>query len=448
MRKFTLILLLTVTFGNLSAQQIPSKNYSFSLNQAIEYALQNNYSSINATRDIAISRQKKWETTAAGLPQINAGIDYQNNFQIQRSLIPAEIFGGPAGTFQEVAFGTKHNMNARSSLSQLIFDGSYIVALQASKAYLEFFENAKKKSDSEIRAMITNAYGNVLLAEESIKVLERNQTILEKNYNDVKQIYKNGLGEEESVEQIAITVASVKSNLNNVVRLREISLRMLKVNLGILMEDDLKLTDNLDVLSQNNLVLAVSNSEFDVTSNIDYQIATSLVTQKRLLLKLEKSKSLPSLAANVNFGYNAFSETFTFANQSQRWLNYSNLGMSLNIPIFSSFGRNAKTQQAKIAFEQSKTQQTEAEQMIKLQYQKVKSDFEFSIEEYATAKSNLNLAERIERKQQIKFKEGLSTSFEFTEAQRQLYTTQQSYLQSMVNVINNRASLEKITNKN
>ena len=296
--------------------------------------------------------------------------------------------------------------------------------------------------------MITNAYGNVLLAEESIKVLERNQTILEKNYNDVKQIYKNGLGEEESVEQIAITVASVKSNLNNVVRLREISLRMLKVNLGILMEDDLKLTDNLDVLSQNNLVLALSDSEFDVTSNIDYQIATSLVTQKRLLLKLEKSKSLPSLAANVNFGYNAFSETFTFANQSQRWLNYSNLGMSLNIPIFSSFGRNAKTQQAKIAFEQSKTQQTEAEQMIKLQYQKVKSDFEFSIEEYATAKSNLNLAERIERKQQIKFKEGLSTSFEFTEAQRQLYTTQQSYLQSMVNVINNRASLEKITNKN
>lgn len=448
MRKITLILLLTLTFGDLIAQETISKSHEFSLNQAIEHALKNNYSAINATRDIEISKQKKWETTAAGLPQINAGLDYQNNFQIQRSLIPAEIFGGTPGTFEEVAFGTKHNMNARSSLSQLIFDGSYIVALQASKAYLEFFENAKKKSNSEIRAMITNAYGNVLLAEESIKVLERNQTILEKNYNDINQIFKNGLGEEESVEQIAITLASVKSNLNNVNRLRELSLKMLKVNLGILMEDNLVLTDNLDVLSQNNLLLALSNSEFDVTSTIDYQIASSFVTQKRLLFKLEKSKSLPSLAASVNFGYNAFSETFTFANQSQRWLNYSNLGMSLNIPIFSSFGRNAKVQQAKLAFEQSKTQQTEAEQMIKLQYQKAKSDFEFSIEEYATAKSNLNLAERIEKKQQIKFKEGLSTSFEFTEAQRQLYTTQQSFLQSMVDVINKRAALEKITINN
>lgn len=448
MKKITLILFLTITFGNLIAQQTPLKNYEFSLNQAIEHALKNNYSSINAARDIEISKQKKWETTAAGLPQINAGLDYQNNFKLLTSLIPAEIFGGTPGTFQEVAFGTKQNMVARSSLSQLLFDGSYIVALQASKAYLEFFENAKKKSNSEIRAMITNGYGNVLLAEESIKVLERNQTILEKNYNDVNQIYKNGLGEEESVEQIAITLASVKSNLNNVKRLRELSVKMLKINLGMVMEDNLTLTDNLDVLSQNNLIMALSNSEFDVTNTIDYQIASSLVTQKRLLLKLEKSKSLPSLAASVNFGYNAFSETFTFANQSQKWFNYSNLGMSLNIPIFSSFGRSAKTQQAKLAFEQSKTQQSEAEQLIKLQYQKAKSDFEFSIEEYTTAKSNLNLAERIERKQQIKFKEGLSTSFEFTEAQRQLYATQQSFLQSMVDVINKRAALEKITNNN
>jgi outer membrane protein len=60
----------------------------------------------------------------------------------------------------------------------------------------------------------------------------------------------------------------------------------------------------------------------------------------------------------------------------------------------------------------------------------------------------LNLSERIEGKQQVKFKEGLSTSFEFTEAQRQLYTAQQDYLQAMVDIINKRAALEKIINKN
>ena len=118
--------------------------------------------------------------------------------------------------------------------------------------------------------------------------------------------------------------------------------------------------------------------------------------------------------------------------------------MSLNVPIFSSFGHGAKVQQTKIAFEQSQTQQKEAEQMLKLGYEKAKSDFDFSIEQYATSKNNLSLAERIEKKQQIKFKEGLSTSFEFSEAQRQLYSAQQTYLQSMVDIINKKAALEKL----
>jgi outer membrane protein TolC len=121
--------------------------------------------------------------------------------------------------------------------------------------------------------------------------------------------------------------------------------------------------------------------------------------------------------------------------------------VNLNIPIFSSLARSSRTQQAKIALDQAKTQLSEAEQKIKLQYAAAKSDYEFSIEEYVTAKSNLNLAERIEKKQQIKFTEGLSSSFDYNDAQRQLYTNQQNYLKSMVDVINKKAALEKIINK-
>jgi outer membrane protein len=442
-----LLFILTCVFSLSANAQNPAKqNFSFSLQQAIDYAIKNNYKSINASRDIESSKQKKWETTAMGLPQINGGVDFLHNFNFQKQGVSGNAFN-PLGSPDEIstiAFGTKNTMVAKASLSQLIFDGSYIVALQASKAYLQFFETAKKKTDNDIREMVINSYGNVLLSEESIKILESNKVILDKNYNDVNQIYKNGLGEQEAVEQIAITQATVISSLNNVKRLREVSLKMLKLNLGIDINDDLKLSDNLDNLSKSNLDLVANTSSFDINQNIDYQIASSIVTQKRLLMKLEKSKALPSLGMAVNFGYNSFSNGFTFFNSNQKWNNYSNLGMSLTIPIFSSFGHGAKVQQAKIAFDQSQTQQKEAEQSIKLLYEKSKSDFDFSIEQYATAKSNLNLAERIEKKQQIKFKEGLSTSFEFSEAQRQLYATQQTYLQSMVDIINKKAALEKL----
>ena len=296
--------------------------------------------------------------------------------------------------------------------------------------------------------MVINSYGNVLLAEESISILEKNKTILDKTLFDTQETFKNGLIEEENVEQLQITLSSVNSNLNNVKRLKEIALKMLKINLGIDINADLKLTDKLDTLTQSNLDLSLTQNDFEINNNADYKMILNFEEQRKLELKLQKSKYLPSLSSFVNYGTTANNDNFNFFSNNQKWFDSSLLGISLNVPIFSGFARSARTQQAKIALDQAKTQRTETEQKIKLQYENAKSEYEFSIEQYNTSKSNLSLAERIEKKQQIKFKEGLSSSFDFTEAQRQLYSTQQNYLQSMVDVINKKATLEKIINKN
>ena len=440
MKKLSLFLLLACL--GIQAQET-KKSYSFSLQQAIEHALQYNYAAKNSGLDIEAAKKKKWETTATGLPQINAGLDYTNNFELQKSLIPAEFFGGQPGEFAEVAFGTKHTMIDRSTLSQLIFDGSYIVALQASKTYLQYFESSKKKTDLEVREMIINSYGNVLLAEENISILEKNKATLEKTLFDTEQTFKNGLIEEENVEQLKITLSSINSSLNYTKRFKDISYNMLKINLGIELEEELSLTDKLENLTTSNLDMALTGSSFEVKNSIDYALSTNFVEQRALEMKLEKSKFLPSLSANLNFGYNAFGNQFEFFTSNQKWFNYSNLGVGLNVPIFSSFGKTAKVQQAKIALEQAQTQLTETEQRLKLQYQNAKSDYEYSVEQYFSSKENLSLAERIEKKQQVKFTEGLSTSFDFTDAQRQLYSAQQSYLQSMVDIISKKAALEK-----
>lgn len=445
MKKLFLIPLLTLALGAKS--QEAQKNYNYSLDQAIAHALTNNYSAINANRDIEASKEKKWETTAMGLPQINAGLDYTNNFVLQKSVVPAEFFGGNPGEYAAVAFGTKHNMIAHANLSQLIFDGSYIVALQASKTYLKFYTNAKQKTDIEIKEAVINSYGNVLLAEESIAILEKNKATLGKTLSDTKAIYKNGLIEEESVEQLEITLTSINSTLNYNKRLADVAYKMLKMTLGLDINDDLKLSDKLDNLTVSNLDLAFAKNEFAVSDNVNYQMALNYQEQRELELKLQKSKALPSLSANLNYGATAFNNKFQFFTQNQNWFNYSNVGISLNVPIFSSLARSSRTQQAKIALDQANTQLTETEQKLKLQYSVAKTEYEFSIEEYATAKTNLNLAERIEKKQQIKFTEGLSSSFDYNDAQRQLYTAQQKYLQSMVDVINKKAALEKIINK-
>lgn len=445
--KQKLTLLCFMIASTLFAQEA-KKSYSFSLEQAIEHAVKNNYSMINANRDVEAAKKKKWETTTMGLPQLNGSVNYQNTFEFTKQGAAANAFN-PAANPNDIvllAFGTKHVAIGNLTLSQLIFDGSYLVGLQSAKTYLQISENAKIKTAQEIREIVINSYGNVLLADESIKILENNKKILEKTFADTKEIFKNGLIEEENVEQLQITLASLTSSLENVKRQKRIALDMLKLLIGIEIEEELIITDQLSVLTQNNIDLVLLKKEFDAKNTIDYQIGKNLEKSKELMLKLEKSKALPSLAAQLNFGYNSFANQFDFLNATQKWNNFSNVGVGLNVPIFSSLGRSSRTQQAKIALEQAKTNVTETEQKLKLQFEKAKSDYEFSIEQLATSKSNLNLAERIENKNQIKFKEGLSSSFDLTDAQRQLYSAQQNYLQAMLDVINKKATLEKLLN--
>lgn len=437
-KRYLILLLFSIV---LSAQNQP-QSYAFTLQEAIQHAIENNYSAINANRDVQAAQKKKWETTTIGLPQISGNVNYLNNLKIQQNQITVN------GQSTTIAFGNYNSMDASLKLTQLIFDGSYLVGLQSAKTYLKISENARVKTQRELREIVTNTYGNVLLADESIAIFERNKAALEKTLGDTQEIYKNGFIEEENVEQLQITLASVKSALENVKRQKRIALDMLKLVLGIQLEDSLTLKDKLENLTQSNMDLAILKEEFQVKNNIDYQIGQNTLTSSELLLKLERSKALPSLGAQVNFGSNTFGTRFTMFENEQKWFNYSNVGVGLTVPLFSSLGRSARTQQAKIALEQSKTRLSETEQKLKLDFEKAKSDYEFSLEQLGTSKSNLSLAERIEQKNQIKFKEGLTSSFDLTDAQRQLYSAQQTYLQAMVDVITKRAALEKLLSKN
>ncbi len=447
-QKLTIICLIIASV--ITAQESEKKSFSFTLQQAIDHAIENNYTAINAKRDIDAAKQKKWETTASGLPQITSNVQYLNNLDFQVQGVSGNAFnpGGDPNAITTIAFGTKHSMNASATLSQLIFDGSYIVGLQSAKVYLQISENAKEKTDLEIREMVTNAYGNVLLARESVLIFEKNKATLEKTLFETNETFKNGLTEEENVEQLQITLTQLTSSLSNAKKREEIALNLLKISMGIDINNEVILTEKLDDLATSNVDLAALNEQFDANNSIDFKIQKNNEESKRLLLKLERFRALPTIGAQLNYGANTFANRFDFLTTDQKWYNYSNFGVNISLPIFSSFRDRARTQQAKIAFEQAKTQVTETEQRLKLQYQQAKTDYEFSIEQYGASKSNLKLAERIEAKQQVKFKEGLSTSFEFTEAQRQLYTAQQNYLQAMIDVMNKKATLDKLTNKN
>lgn len=439
MRKIILLFFaLTFCFG-INAQE---KSMSLTLEEAISFGLENSYNTKAARNDIKSANDKVWETTAIGLPQINGALDYQQYLKLPITLID---FDGD-GVNEEFVFVQKQSLNASVTLTQLLFDGSYLVGLQASKTYLKISKQAEEKTELVTREAVINAYGNVLITESSIAILESNITILQKNYNDAKKIYENGLNEEEDVEQLEITLGNLKNQLSSVIRMKEIAYQMLNLALGNPINTTLTLTDNLDSLVKRNIELSLISEDFNVDNHIDFKISENDRETKRLMMKLEKSKALPTLSAFVNYGSQGYSDTFSFFKSEQNWFDSSLLGVSLNVPIFSSLSRTSKTAQAKIALETADLRLEETKQRLSLLAEKAKSDYQLSIENYTTAQKNLGLSERIEKKQRIKFFEGISSSFDLLQAQNQLYTQQQNYIQSMLDVISKKATLENALN--
>ncbi|MDO7173371.1 TolC family protein [Mariniflexile sp. AS56] len=413
----------------------------FSLQEAIDHALEHNRTIKNAYSNIQIAKQTVRETTAQGLPQVNGAIDYTTN--IKTPFDTANL--DPDSPF--LFLYPKHNMSPSVSLSQLIFDGGYIVGLQANKVFLSISQLAKDQTLNNVETMVVSAYNNALFTQESVIIMKNNIFVLTNNLNETAEIYKNGLVEEEDVEQLQLTLSNLELNLKNMETLHTISMGYLKFLLGIDSDGTIKLTDSLDSLIMENISLELINTTHSVSNNLNYKMADNDVLSKKLEYKLERSKQLPTLTGFINSSYLGYSDHFSnYFKKEQEWLFTTTGGVSLKVPIFSSFQGRARRQKSKIEWDIANTNLKETEEKLKLDFKTAKNEYVLAIDTYGNKQKNLKLAEKIENKNTIKYKEGLVSSFDLRQAQMQLYTSQQEYLQAIIDVINKKSELKNLLN--
>ena len=442
MKKIGLLMIIILLSNNLFGQN------AFTLENAVDYALENNRVSKNATSDLEIANAKKWETIATGLPQINAFIDYNNNLKQPVSLVPAEFFGGNPGEFAELSFGTKQTIDGSVTLSQLLFDGSYMIGLASIKLYMDIAEKAKIKTDQEVKKATISAYGNALISQERVKILNKNLKNVKNNLDEIKKIYQNGFTELENVEQLTISYKSLKNSLDYAIKIEKTTLNLFKLIIGFDIEKEIALLDNLSGLTLKSFDLNKSSENFEIEKNIDYQLSLNNKKSQQTLLRLEQAKALPTLRAFIKGGYDGNNDSFKFFKPNQKWYGYSFVGVSMSVPIFSSLRKSAKTQQAKIEFEKSVIDYSESKKRILIELENAESEYQYALNSYNNAIENLKLAEKIERKNQIKFLEGLISGLELRQAQIQLYSIQNELLQSMLEVINKKTTLEIMLTQN
>jgi len=439
MKKINILyLFLTTAFTGFAQEITRELKTSFNLNEAIEYAEIHNRNIQNAAASIQAAEAQKWEAISIGLPQLNGKIDYNSNLTT-----PFDAGGDDFVSF----LYPKNSLSPSISVSQLIFDGSYIVGLQASKVFLDTSKNYKEKTDNEIEQQVVNAYMTALLTIESIQILEKNISNITDNLREATAVFENGMAEEETVEQLQLTLANLENSLRNYQVLAKVSNGSVKLLLGIDSEIPIILSDNLDNLIDANLILEPAYEQGSLFNNIDYKIAVNDTETKELLYKLEKAKYLPTISAFLNANTMGLNDSFgDLFNKDQEWLSSTVAGVSLSIPIFTSFNIRSQKRRAKINYEISQNSLKDIEQQLNLDLATVRSEYILATETYQNKKRNLALAEKIEHKNSIKFRQGMTSSIDLSTVQAQLYSSQQEYIESIIDVINKKVELKNLLN--
>ena len=437
-----IILLLAFTSYSFSQGEVTS----LSLSDAVEYGIENNRNLVNAEREIKMAYKERWKTIAIGLPNVTLDLNYLNYLELPTSLIPAEFFGGQKGEFSEIQFGTEQAAIGSVRMEQLLFDGSWLVGLEYSKIYLATSENFYEKTFLEVRESIVKLYSLVVTLNEGISLLENNLENFKKDLFEVTELYENGFEEIENVEQIKITLAQAELSLLQAKKTKENQTNLLKLVLGIDLEDNLILTTSINDFIADNIIFSNSFEDFNTDKNIDVKISQNIFDTKRIEYKLEKSKQLPKISGFLSGTYTGNNNEFDFTNKSQNWFGSSVLGVNLEIPVFNAFKLNVSSQKAKIAMNQAMTNLEEQEEKTQAKVQEKLNDYQLAIRTLNVSEQNMRLSVSIEEKNSIKFFEGIVSSFEFRQAQLQLLDSQQKYLNSVLELISIKTELETLYN--
>lgn len=416
---------------------------SFTLKEAQQYAIENNYDIKNAGTDVEIARQRVKENLAIGLPQVNAGAGYTNYIELPTQLIPAEFFGGEPGEFQEIQFGTQHNATWNASLSQLLFSGQYIVGVMASKAYVGLIEGSLQKSEIEIKDIIAKSYYPVIILQENKKVFDSTLSSLNKMLYETEEYYKSGFLEDTDVDQLKLLISDMETTITNIDNQLEIASNMLKYQMGLKANEEIEVTDKLDDLLADVNRNFLLNSSFDYNNHIDYKLLKDQEKMAVLQLKLKRSEYYPTLSGYYSFQQDAMRNKFNFFNSNDKWFTNQMVGVQLEVPIFSSGNRKYKVQQAKLEIQKIKVIDDQLQQGLSLKVRTVKSEFNNAYLIYLNRKMAVNNAEKIYQKTEIKYREGIANSLELSQTYNQYLTNQIEYLTSILALLNKKSELEK-----
>ncbi|REE02191.1 TolC family protein [Marinoscillum furvescens] len=460
--KLTLLLLLLSTWSVAQEGTGP-----YTLEECIAYALANNVDAKNALLDEQIAEARVKETVGIGLPQVTGTVGLQQSptqprFFTQylegQSFFISDEQADQLGLENEdvVAleniFQLKGAGDARLSINQLIFNGSYIVGLQASKAYKDLSVKQGVQTDEQVIMNVSKAYYNLLIAREQLELVDANLLRLDTLYRNTRAMYENGFAEKIDADRLKVTLNNLKVSKQNMESMNDISLRLLKFQMNFPPDQELEVEGTLEDAALQAVAVP---EEWDYSRRPDYQVLQSNYELQKLNIKNKYAESLPTISGFANLGYSTQSPNFggLFSTNTDiedqgglgpdQWYSYSTVGLSLQWNLFTGLQRTYQIQQEKLSLSKIENGFEALERSIMLDVKRSKDNLDNALSQLEVQRENAELAEEIFEITQIKFQEGVGSNLEVIEADTSLKEAQTNYYRALYDAIIAQLELKK-----
>lgn len=407
------------------ADSITSSPQNLSLEDAVAFALDHNKSLQVSKMNIELQQKMVLEAISSGLPQINASMNYQTNFNESMDL------GGMSITM-------KDNLTAGASVSQMIFNGQWIVGIQTAKIAKKLASQQTASDALEIKSTIHTSYYTVLVTQRLVEIIKENLQNMEEIQKHTENMYAAGTVEVTDVDQIRITVGQLKNSLLSMERTLDVNYNLLRIQLGLKAGTPITLTESLDSFLNDNR-FAANTLEFDINQNLDYQATLTQEELQKKNLSSQKWSCAPTIAAGYNYQYQIVTGGFMNIPHTAT--------VSLNVPIFAGLQRKSKIDQAKISLQQTQTNKSLIEDQLYLQEAQLRYDLESATENYNLQKDNVNVARSVLDHYRSKYEVGSISSLDLTQANNNYLTAENNFMSACLSMLQAQTELLKLYNQ-
>ncbi len=436
----TVTALLVLSWVMMRAQD-NSGELKLSVKEAQEYALMNNKTVLSAKSDVQASKAAIWETISAALPHVNVSGSFMDNLKLMTTLLPGEFFGQP-GEKIPVTFGSQFNSSGSIEASLLLFNAPLYIGIETTKLAGKLSEDNLLKSELDTKESVSSAYFLILVSEKSLELLNSNIDNLNETLKSTRAMYKAGMAEATDVDQMVSNVTMVENSRSSLERTIELNYNLLRFQLGVLPETRIMLTETLESLTEKIDIEALLSQEFDHTCNIDYRLVEGQEIISSLALKSQKFSTLPTIAGFYNYGTNGMGDKLS----ELRWFPNSVVGLQISVPLFASGQRYAQIKKAKINLEKAKTTKEMVAEQLLIQEKQLRYNLVNANLQYKSQLDNVEVSKRVYTSVENKYKQGIASSLELTQANSLYLQSENNYVSALLNLLQAKVAMDRLLN--